>query len=369
MAASILIAPDKFKGSLSATEAAAAIAAGIRAVDPEARLDLCPIADGGEGFLAAVETALGGRRVRCRAVDALERDIDSQYVVVEHGGERAAVLEMSETAGLGRLGRDERDPLRATTRGVGMQIADAVVREGVARVILGLGGSATNDGGAGMAAALGVRFLDAAGREFDPTPERLVRLDRIDESGRLPLPPLVAACDVDNPLLGERGATAVFSAQKGSSAATRPRLEAALARLAEFSAGGRFAVREGAGAAGGLGFGLLRFADARLVSGFELVSGLLGLEERVRRSDLVITGEGAIDAQSLAGKGPVALARLARRLGVPVVGYCGTADECVRGSGVFDSLHALDEGGLPLEELIARAGPLLTARVAENERS
>lgn len=360
MAASILIAPDKFKGSLSATQAAEAIATGLRRVDPDARLDLCPIADGGEGFMEAVETALGGCRIACRAVDALDRGIDSDYVVVDFRGERTAVLEMAETAGMWRLSATERDPLRATTRGVGMQIADAVGRQGVSRVILGLGGSATNDGGAGMAAELGVRFLDREGRELDPRPQDLARVERIDDSGRIPLPPVVAACDVDNPLLGGRGATAVFSEQKGSTEESRPRLEAALARLAEFSAGGRFAVREGAGAAGGLGFGLLCFADAELVSGFDLVAGLLDLERRVAAADLVVTGEGAIDAQSLSGKGPVALARLARRHGVRVVGLCGMADTAARESGIFDALHAMADSGRPIAELIANAGPLLT---------
>jgi glycerate kinase len=365
MACRILIAPDKFKGSLSAPEAAAAIAEGIQRALPDAELDLCPIADGGEGFVEAMAAALRGRWVDCPAVDALGRAIDSRYFLAETAEGPVAVLEMAETAGLGRLAKDERDLRVASTRGTGMQIAHAVGVAPLTRVVLGLGGSATNDGGAGMAAALGVEFFDADGRALDPIPRNLPRLARVDLSRRIALPEIVAACDVDNPLLGPRGATAVFSGQKGAAPEDRPGLEAALARLVAVSGGEAFAEVPGAGAAGGLGFGLLRFAGARLVPGFELLAGLLDLENRIRRADLVVTGEGSLDAQSLSGKGPVALARLAGSLGVPVLACCGRADAAARDGGLFRSVHALADLGLPDELLMRRAGPLLAGLASE----
>ena len=362
----ILIAPDKFKGSLSAPEVAAAIAGGIRRKDPTAQLDICPIADGGEGFMQTLFTAMAGRWTECPAVDALNRPISSRYVLADTADGPVAILEMAETAGMWRISANERNPLLASTRGVGMQIADAITRHRVKSIILGLGGSATNDGGAGMAAALGVRFLDESGRLIDPVPANFGSIRTVDAGRCLVLPEITAACDVDNPLLGERGATAVFSPQKGSTEATRPVLESALAHLARISGGDGAALRPGAGAAGGLGFGLLHFGNARLVSGFELIAGLTNLEARVRAADLVITGEGSIDHQSLSGKGPVALARMAARHSIPVTGFCGIADREARESGVFNALHALADTGLPLDELISRAGPLLGDCVARS---
>lgn len=362
-----LIAPDKFKGSLTASEAAAAMAEGIRRIDPEAELDLCPIADGGEGFMETLIAALGGRWITCPALDALGRPIESRYVLAETSEGPTAILEMAETAGLWRLRADERNTLHATTRGTGLQIAHAISEHAVSRVILGIGGSATNDGGCGMAAALGIAFLDPNGRNIDPLPANMLDIHEIVCAARLPLPEIIAACDVDNPLLGPRGATAVFSAQKGATPEDKVSLERALAHLVAVSGGEDAAALPGAGAAGGLGFGLMHFAGARLVPGFDLLAGLLGLEARIAAADHVLTGEGSLDHQSLAGKGPVALARLARRLAVPVTGFCGQADQVARDSGVFQSLHALADSGLPLETLITRAGPLLTAMVANTE--
>jgi glycerate kinase len=365
MSRRFLIAPDKFKGSLSAAQAAAAIAEGIRRALPDAELDLCPIADGGEGFMEAMAAALGGRWVDCPAVDALGRPIDSRYLLAETAAGRVAVLEMAETAGLWRLGDNERDPRATGTRGTGMQIAHAAGGPPLARIVLGLGGSATNDGGAGMAAALGVAFLDAEGGLLDPVPRNLPRLARVDAARRIALPEIVAACDVENPLLGARGATAVFSGQKGATAEDRIFLEAALARLVQVAGGEAFAAEAGAGAAGGLGFGLRHFAGARLVPGFELLAGLLDLEGRIRRADHVVTGEGSLDAQSLAGKGPVALARLAGSLGVPASAFCGRVDPALGDTGLFRSVHALADLGLPEVALMRRAGALLADLAAE----
>ncbi len=362
----ILIAPDKFKGSLTAPQAAEAIAAGIRKLDPSALLDLCPIADGGEGFMETLAAAMDGKWIDCPAVDPRGRAIASRYLLTETPAGPTAILEMAETSGLWRLTPAERDPLRTTTRGTGMQIAHAVAEQAVTRIILGLGGSATNDGGAGMAAALGIRFLDANNAEIDPIPANLASIVRIDNSRRISLPTIIAACDVDNPLLGPRGATAIFSAQKGSTAESRITLETALSHFVTLADAAESALTSGAGAAGGLGFGLLHFADARLTSGFDLLADLLDLESRIKAADRVVTGEGSLDHQSFSGKGPVALARLANRHGIPVTAFCGSADQEARSSGIFTSLHALADSGLRLETLMSQAGPMLTELVAKS---
>ncbi len=362
-----LIAPDKFKGSLSAPEAAAAIAAGILRREPDAVIDLCPIADGGEGFMKTMATALRGRMIPCPAVDPLGREISSNYVIAETQAGRIAILEMAETAGLWRLREDERDPRLTTTRGVGMQIVHAISNHAVTRIIIGLGGSATNDGGAGMAAELGVDFRDERDDPVDPTPSNFSTITSVGTSSRIVLPEIIAACDVDNPLLGERGATAVFSTQKGATPESMPSLESTLTHLVSITNAADAALTPGAGAAGGLGFGLLHFTAAKLIPGFDLLADLLNLKLRIKNADLVITGEGSLDSQSLSGKGPVALARLANRLSVPVVGVCGIAHQDARDSGIFTSIHALADTGLPTETLLAQAGSLLSEMVANTD--
>ena len=361
-----LIAPDKFKGSLSASAAAAAMAAGILRREPDALIDLCPIADGGEGFMETLAPALEGQWIHCRAVDPLGREIDSRYVLAQTPQGPTAILEMAETSGLWRLTANKRNPLLATTRGVGLQMAHAVSEHAVTRIILGLGGSATNDGGSGMAAALGVNFFDSQEEKIAPVPAHLLEVQRVNSFSRIALPEIIAACDVDNPLLGPRGATEIFSAQKGASPADKVVLEAALAHLVAVSGGAEAALMPGAGAAGGLGFGLLHFTGARLMSGFDLLAGLLDLEKRIMAADHVLTGEGSLDHQSLSGKGPVALARMAKGHSIPVTGFCGVVDDEVRGSGLFESLHALADTELPLETLISNAGSLLTEMVANS---
>ena len=362
-----LIAPDKFKGSLSAREAADAMAQGIRKIEPDAWIDLCPIADGGEGFMETLATALGGEWIHCPAVDPLGRPIQSRYLLAETPLGLTAILEMAETAGLWRLGHTERNPRHTTTHGTGMQIAHAATKHPLACMILGLGGSATNDGGCGMAAALGVAFLDEQGTRIDPHPTTLSSIRQVDTSLRLPLPQIIAACDVNSPLLGPQGATAIYSGQKGAMPQDQILLEAALAQLVAASGAHAAAATPGAGAAGGLGFGLLHFAGARLLPGFDLLAELLGLEKRIAAVDHVLTGEGSLDYQSLSGKGPVALARLAGALGVPVTGFCGAADAAARDSGIFRSLHALADTGLPLETLISNAAALLADCVAQTD--
>ncbi|MEO8614054.1 MAG: glycerate kinase [Luteolibacter sp.] len=363
-----LIAPDKFKGSLTASQAADAMAAGVRQVFPDAEIDLCPIADGGEGFMETLAPTLNARWITCPAVDSLGRAIQSRYLIADTPAGPNAILEMAETAGLWRLTTSERNPLLVTTRGTGLQIAHAIKEHAVTRIILGLGGSATNDGGCGMAAALGIVFHGKSGVITEPNPSKLLNVKSINLESRLVLPEIIAACDVKNPLLGPEGATAVFSRQKGASDDDRILLEAALAHLVSITGGDAAALTPGAGAAGGLGFGLLHFTGAKMHSGFDILADLLDLKSRIAAVDQILTGEGSLDQQSLSGKGPVALARMARSLGKPTTAYCGLADDSARNSGIFQQVHNLADSKLPLETRIAQAAPLLTGMVAESLR-
>lgn len=355
----ILVAPDKFKGSLDAGSAARAIARGLARVHPGAEILIRPIADGGEGFMETLHRGLPGVWITCPAIDARGREISARYLVCDSPQGRVAVLETAETAGIARLAADERHPLTATTRGIGMQIVHAVANYDVHRIYLGLGGSATNDGGCGMAAALGFRFVDVDGMDLDPLPAHLSRVAEIIAPATRSWPEIIAACDVDHPLLGPRGATAVFGPQKGADPAQQVLLEKALTRVVEVARAATAATTPGAGAAGGLGFGLLHFTAARLVSGFDLVADLLGFDALVREVDLVVTGEGSLDSQSLGGKGPVGLARMAARHGVPVIACCGHADAAIREAGIFREIRALSDSGLPLEILLRDAAALL----------
>lgn len=351
-----MIAVDKFKGSLTAGEAAEAIRAGL----PEgAEADMCPIADGGEGFAETMREALGGRWVEMESLDPLGRAISARYVMADG----VAVMEMAESSGFQRVRAEERDPLRSDTRGTGLMLRHAAMVSGAERILIGIGGSATNDGGSGMAAALGVRFVDGDGEELEVFPRDLQHLRRIDGGRRVSLPPLEVACDVDNPLFGDRGATAVYGLQKGVREGSR--FEAMLARLVEVAGAAEVADLPGAGAAGGLGFGLVYFAGGKLRGGFEIVADAVGLAERVAAADVVITGEGSLDAQSLCGKGPAGIAAMARKAGKRVVALAGRITPEVIEAGNFDGHGALTDAGLPLEELMALAGELLEAKARE----
>ncbi len=367
MAHRFLIAPDKFKGSLTAQQAAEAMAAGVREIFPAAEIDLCPIADGGEGTMEMLATILGGRWIECPAVDANGREIESRYLLAETSQGLTAILEVAETAGLWQIIATERNLLTASTRGVGMQMAHAIQVHKVARIILGLGGSATNDAGCGMAAALGVRFLTESGALVDPHPAQFTSITAVDFSSRISFPEIIAACDVEIPLLGKQGATAVFSAQKGATPVDQSSLEEALCHLVKICRAENTAGAPGAGAAGGLGFGLLHFAGAKIVSGFELLADLLNLKTRIAAADIVLTGEGSLDHQSLSGKGPVALAEMARDLGKPTIAYCGKADDSVRTSEIFSQIHALTDGSLALGVMLSQAATLLKERVAATQ--
>jgi glycerate 2-kinase len=366
----VLIAPDKFKGSLSAAEASAALGAGWRdgwPAEEPLEIESLPMADGGEGTAEAIHDALQGRWVVQTVHDPIGRPAEARYALVEHAGERLAVLEMSSASGFTLVSGADRDLLRASTFGTGELLAHALRESGVGRVIVGIGGSATNDGGIGLAAALGYRFLDAAGHELEPVPGNLEELACIQLAVALPAVSVTVACDVINPLLGPRGATRIYGPQKGLRGEEEAqRLEAGLTRLADLAAatfGCDYRETPGAGAAGGLGFGLLTFCRAELCPGFDLVAKVLDLEAAVGRADLVLTGEGSLDGQTLEGKTPVGVAAVARRLGKPVIVFGGRVEAKAKAAlrAHFDDLIALAdvEPELTQEQRIAQEPELL----------
>ena len=336
---------------------------------PQTQFTFAPIADGGEGFCAALGQALHGEWISLASVDALGRPIDSRYVWLAK--EKTAVIEMSEAAGLWRLQPDERDPMRANTFGTGLQIRDAVQR-GARRILLGLGGSATTDGGIGMAAALGYRFLDGqSGGVLDPFPAHLRQIGAIDASNVIALPEIIAACDVQNPLLGPRGTAQVYAPQKGADAAGVAFLEAGLANLAQTvhrALGCDFKETPGAGAAGGIGYGLLSFAKAAMQPGFDLVAAAVGLEDRIQTADVVLTGEGRLDRQTLEGKGPAGVAAMARSAGKPVLAFAGSIDENHEVLRLFNATIPIIDRVVSLEEAMRDAAPFLQRAAARAAR-
>ena len=385
----ILIAPDKFKGTLNAREVAQNIAKGLLDVMPDAQIEIVPMADGGEGTAEAICEARGGSWLECKAHDPLGREIDARYGWIDQ--EKLAVMEMSEAAGMWRLSESERDPIRATTFGVGEMILDATKRD-ANEIIIGLGGSATNDGGFGMARALGSRFLGeplwndglgsrrnlnvTAGKASFLGPQQelagavieLAGLRRIERPKGLKAPAIIAAVDVKNPLLGENGATRVFGPQKGASPSDLDNLERALTRLADVVAsefGFDYRNEAGAGAAGGLGFGLLSFCGATIRPGFEVVAGAVGLEAKMKDADLVITGEGSLDRQTLEGKTPAGVARLARKLGKPVFAIVGRASEDPELREIFDGIYQNARPGMSQHENMKHAAELLRENARE----
>lgn len=365
----ILVVPDKFKGSLSGREVADNIAAGLREVLPNATIEIVPMADGGEGTAEVIRQACAGDWIECSSHDALGRAITARYVWLRH--QSTAVLEISEAAGLGRIAPFERDPFRATSYGVGEILLDAVQR-GAREITVGLGGSATNDGGFGMARALGFRFLNSESVELDGPVSDLLDLEGIVRPSDLALPILIAAADVKNPLLGAHGATRTFGPQKGGTPETLEVLEHALARLADVVArdlGFDFREADGAGAAGGLGFGLMTFCGATIRPGFDVVAEMLDLEAAIQRADVVITGEGRLDEQTLEGKVPAGVARLAQEWGKRVFAIVGATSESAAVRSLFEGLYVLAREPITTQEAMVRAGELLQERARELGRA
>jgi glycerate kinase len=360
----ILVAPDKFKGTLDAREVAENIAKGLRDALPDAKLDVAPMADGGEGTAQAISDALGGAWLKCLAHDPLGREIEVRYAWIEQ--RRVAVMEMSEAAGMRRISEDERDPIRANTYGVGEMLLHAA-RCDASEIIIGLGGSATNDGGFGMARALGFEFFEQE-QELTGAVTDLAGLERIEKPNDLELPKIVAAVDVKNPLLGKNGATRVFGPQKGATKGKIDVLERALTRVADIVAkefGFDYRDKPGAGAAGGLGFGLMSFCGAKIRPGFDVVAEAVGLERKMNDVDLVITGEGSLDRQTLEGKTAAGVARLARKLGKKVFAIAGRTDESRRVHELFDRVCELAQKGMSKEDQMKRAAELLREKARE----
>ncbi len=364
----ILLAFDKFKGSLSAKAASDAVARGLRRGGLHAAVEICPIADGGEGFTEAVVTALSGRWREALVHDAQDRGLVARYGLIDQDGMTEAVMEMSAASGLAIVSDRPLDPLRASTRGTGDMMLDAM-QHGARRILIGIGGSATNDGGCGMAATLGIRFLDASGAEVSELPAELERVVRIEPAPALECE-VIVACDVTNPLLGEQGATRVYGPQKGVKDIDF--FESRLRRLADLvkrDLGCDYRDEPGAGAAGGLGFGLMSFCGARLRCGFDLVADICGLRDRIGRADLVMTGEGRLDAQTLHGKGPAGVADLARAAGKPVVGVGGLVESRRELLAKFDAIWQAKPEDMPVAEALSRAAELLEDCAARNAES
>ncbi len=365
----VVVAPNSFKGSLSASEAASAIARGVRQAFPDAEILEVPVADGGEGTVEALVSAHHGAYRTAEVDGPLGDPVAAPYGLIERG--KTGVVELASASGLTLITPERRDPRKASTFGFG-QLLEEVRSAGVLEIIAGLGGSATNDGGAGMAQALGYRLLDAEGHELPRGGAALARLERIDPAGfdhRWSSVKVRVACDVTNPLTGPQGASAVYGPQKGADEQAVRELDAALARLAvviEKDLGTRVGDVPGAGAAGGAGAGLIAFLDAFLVPGAPLVVEASGFDARLARADLVITGEGRVDEQTAYGKAPGEVAKRAQEARIPVLliaGAKGPGWEALSDLGVT-AIVTLDEEGQNLQQLIREAGPMLTRAAA-----
>lgn len=366
----IVIAPDKFKGCLSADEVAQAIAAGARRAMPKARIETCPLADGGDGTVRAMVAARGGEIRTSRVCGPLPgMQVTARWGLIDGG--RTAVIEMAEAAGLWRVPASKRDPLTTTTFGVG-QLLMAAARAGATRVILGIGGSATNDGGLGALQGIGAKIRLDDGRRLTRRGRALVGGDLaqvVAVTPPLPLPfeRIDVACDVRNPLCGREGASAIYGPQKGATPTMVKHMDHSLARLAMLTGTEEAAGTPGAGASGGLGYGLIAFLpQARLVPGFDLIAGAAKLAERLKGCALCLTGEGALDSSSASGKTVAGVARLCREANVPCVALAGAVGGDL--SALYDrglsAAFAIADGPMTLDESRRRAKELL-ARAAE----
>lgn len=361
----VLLAPDTFKGTLTAAEVARHLAEGIAVERPDVEVVMVPIADGGDGLLAAAVSA-GFEPVELTAAGPVGDQVRTAYA--SRSGGREVVVEMAEVCGLARLTRlpDGPVPMTATSRGLGEVVAHAL-DAGATSVLVGLGGSASTDGGAGLLQALGARLLDEAGKELAPGGGALGRLARVDLTGLHPgltRAQVTVACDVDNPLTGPDGASAVYGPQKGADAQQVRKLDAALAHLADvvsWHTGTDLRDTPGAGAAGGVGYAALALLGAELRPGAEVVLELTGFHDALAGADLVVTGEGSLDGQTLHGKAPAAVAAAARAAGLPVVAVAGRValdqDRLTRAG--FREAYAIADLATVPEESFTRPGPLL----------
>ncbi|KFI92109.1 glycerate kinase [Bifidobacterium saguini DSM 23967] len=378
-----VIAPDSFKNCMTAREAAEAIRSGLAAVFPDAEYKMAPMADGGEGTVQALVDATGGTLRQAEVLDPLQRPVSATYGLLgadidgigqDSGSAATAVIEMAAASGIGFVDELTENPLIATTYGTG-QLIRAALDDGARRIIIGIGGSATNDGGAGMAEALGVKFLDEHGNAIKRGGGALSQLSVIDTAGldpRLESTEILIASDVDNPLTGPQGASAVFGPQKGATPAMISQLDASLAHYAAVinsQLGRDVAHMPGSGAAGGLGAGLLAFTNARMQSGVEIVAQTVRLAQRAADADYCITGEGGIDSQTQYGKTPIGVAKAVRQgnpsiVVIALAGYVGSGISPLYNLGI-DAIFGIVPGVTTLEQALAE-GPRNLARTAEN---
>ncbi len=359
----ILIAPDSFKGSATSLRAAEAIGKGVRQIFPDAELVQIPVADGGEGTVEALTDSLKGRVVKKKIQGPLGDPVEAEYGILPGD---IAVIEMASASGLTLIPEDKRNPFLTSTFGTGQLILDAMDK-GCREIVLGIGGSATNDGGTGMAKALGFRFLDAQGKELPEGGGALVDIADINDSNmdkRILETKILVACDVTNPLIGPEGASFIYGAQKGASQAEIKHLDKALGRLAEIVNSKYCRANEnipGAGAAGGLGYGLMEFCGGKLKSGIEIILDLIKFDSYLDGVDLVISGEGRIDGQSVYGKVPVGIAGRAKKKNIPVlvvVGDIGPKVDSVYDHGI-DAVMSSVNKAMSLEEAMSRSYELL----------
>lgn len=362
----IVVAPDSFKGSASAVAVAKAMEQGVLSVFPEAEVIQVPIADGGEGTIEAFIVATGGQMIRENVLGPLGNPIETYWGMLGDG--ETAVIEMAAASGLPLVPQEKRNPCITTTYGTG-ELIKAALNKGIRKLIIGIGGSATNDGGMGMACALGARFLDAVGNSLPSGGAALQQLVTIDVSqidARLAETTIVVACDVDNPLCGPQGASAVYGPQKGATIKMIAELDAALAKfaaIAKKTIGKDVAEYPGAGAAGGLGAGLLLFTNAQLLPGVDIVLEAVRFADIAKEADFVITGEGCTDFQTACGKAPVGVARIAGKYHVPtfcVSGSLGTGYEEVYISGI-EGLMSIIPSPMTLADCMTEAPELIQA--------
>ena len=346
----VVIASDSFKGSATSLEVAAAIERGIKKADSSVEFSKFPVSDGGEGLLEVIESLNGYYRIKKIVKDPLFNDIEASYV----RNENTAFIEMASASGLPLVPNELRNPLNTTTYGTGELIKDAL-DNGVKNLVIGIGGSATNDGGLGMLTALGAKFYDKENNEVKPVGKSLAEIEKVDFSNFHPSikdSKVSVACDVDNPLCGENGASYIYGPQKGATPEIVKFLDESLDKFSKVTKKEEEALAAGSGAAGGLGFALKSFLNAELESGIELVLTAIGFEEEVSKADLVITGEGKIDGQSKRGKVPVGVAKLAKKFNVPVIvlaGDIGKGTECLYDLGI-DGIVSTTSRAMPLEE-------------------
>ncbi|AQS37097.1 glycerate kinase [Shewanella psychrophila] len=366
----IVIAPDSFKESLSAMEVAKEIERGFKSVLPNAEYLKLPVADGGEGTVQSMVDATKGAIIELDVIGPLGNRVAAHYGILgdEYQSDRkTAIIEMAAASGLHHVSVEKRDPCITTSYGTGQLICDALNR-GITRILIGLGGSATNDGGAGMAQALGIHLLDSSGKALGVGGSALSELHSIEMKDLHPLIQqceFIVACDVDNPLCGDKGASAIFGPQKGATPEMISRLDAALSRYADIIA--QTPIRNskiednrntpGAGAAGGMGLGVMAFLNATLRAGIDIVMETVKLDEKIQGADLVITGEGKLDSQTLHGKTPMGVTRVANVQGIPVIAIAGCVsdDANVLLEHGISAIFSITPRALPLKEVLANA--------------